>query len=91
MQPSIRTTMNFSPAFHDKLKRVADDIGKPMGQVIEDYLHPVIDELQTKRRRAVFDGLRELEGMIQEPATDASTTIDEYLYGWGRDETEAGE
>jgi len=83
MQAAIKTTVNFSPAFHNKLKKVADEHRKPMSQVIEDYLTPIIDNLQERKRRGVFDGLKQLEGIVSTRTEDASATIDEYLYGWG--------
>lgn len=83
MQAAIKTTMNFSPAFHNKLKQVADERQKPMSQVIEEYLMPVIDNLQERKRRNVFEGLKQLEGIVSAGNEDASATIDEYLYGWG--------
>ncbi len=83
MQAAIKTTVNFSPAFHNKLKRVADERRKPMSQVIEEYLTPVIDNLQERKRRTVFEGLKQLEGIVSTGTEDASATIDEYLYGWG--------
>ena len=91
MQTSVKTTMNFSPDFHKKLKQVADERQKPMGQFIEEYLSPMIDDLQERKRRGVFEGLFKLEGIITTGTEDASATIDEYLYGWanGKEQTEA--
>ena len=83
MQPAIKTTVNFSPTFHNKLKQVADERRKTMSQLIEDYLTPIIDNLQERKRRGVFDGLKQLEGIVSSGTEDASATIDEYLYGWG--------
>ncbi|MCA0456143.1 MAG: hypothetical protein LCI00_19350 [Chloroflexi bacterium] len=83
MQAAVKTTVNFSPAFHNKLKQVADQHQKPMSQLIEDYLTPIIDNLQERKRRGVFDGLKQLEGIVSTGTEDASATIDEFLYGWG--------
>lgn len=91
MPTAIKTTMNFSPAFHTKLKQVADEKRKPMGVFIEECLTPMIDDLQARKRRAVFDGLFQLEGMVKEGTPDASATIDEYLYGWGSSPTQREE
>jgi hypothetical protein len=82
MQPAIKTTMNFSPAFHFKLKRTADLLGKPMSQVIEEKLAPVLDDEEKARLDRMYAGLFELEGMVKDDAPDASRTIDAYLYGW---------
>lgn len=91
MQPAIKTTMNFSPAFHHKLKQVAEAKRKPMGLFVEEHLSPMLDDLQERKRRMVFDGLYQLEGMITNGTPDASATIDEYLYGWASNRQPAEE
>ncbi|MBX3083957.1 MAG: hypothetical protein KF716_20140 [Anaerolineae bacterium] len=83
MQMNIRTTMAFSPAFHLKLKTVSEQTGKPMAQLVEEKLAPLLEEQEQTRLKRMYDGLFALEGMCREPITDASTTIDEVLYGAG--------
>ncbi len=82
MQAAVKTTMNFTPAFHLKLKRAADFAGKPMSQWVEEHLAPVLNEQEKRRIHGVYQGLRELEGMVKNGSPDASTTIDNFLYGW---------
>ena len=84
MQHSVvKTTMNFSPAFHIRLKMAAEQAGKPMAQLVEEKLAPVLNEQEAAKLKRMYDGLFELEGMCKDPITDASTTIDEVLYGAG--------
>ena len=83
MQTPIRTTMNFSPTFHIRLKRLAELEGKPMSQLVEENLDPILAEQEQTRLKHMYSGLFTLEGIAKEPITDASTTIDEVLYGEG--------
>ena len=83
MQTAVKTTMNFSPAFHIRLKMAAEQAGKPMAQLVEEKLAPVLDEQEQARLKRLYAGLFELEGMCKDPIIDASTTIDEVLYGAG--------
>ncbi len=73
--------MNFTPAFHLKLKQVAELERKPMSQWVEEQLAPILNEQDKQRIHDVYQGLRELEGMVKNGAPDASTTIDDFLYG----------
>ncbi|MEP7288434.1 MAG: hypothetical protein ABI947_22005 [Chloroflexota bacterium] len=81
MQTPVRTTMNFSPTFHIRLKRAAEQAGKPMAQLVEEKLTPILNEQEQARLRRMYHGLFALEGMSKAPITDASTTIDAVLYG----------
>ncbi len=81
MQTSIRTTMNFTPAFHLRLKRVAERRGKPMGEIIEEKLLPLLTDEERSQLKRQYDGLLALKGMVKDVIPDASTTIDEVLYG----------
>lgn len=63
---AIKTTLNFSPAFHGKLRQVAEARQKPMGLFVEECLRPAADDLQARQRRAVFDGLLQLEGLVKD-------------------------
>lgn len=73
--------MNFSPSFHIRLKRMAEQEGKPMAQVVEEKLAPILDEQEQARLKRMYNGLFTLEGICKDPIPDASTSIDEVLYG----------
>jgi hypothetical protein len=88
MQTSIRTTMNFSPAFHLLLKRISEQTGKAMGDIIEEKLTPVLTEQDKAQLKRQYDGLLALQGMVKDNIPDASATIDEVLYGQGWEEHE---
>lgn len=82
-QPVIKTTMSFSPGFHIRLKMAAEQAGKPMAQLVEEQLTPVLEEQDDIRLKQMYDALFALEGICKDPIADASTTIDEVLYGAG--------
>lgn len=84
MLTAIKTTLNFSPDFYRKLKQVASTRRKPMNVCIEEIMNPLLDQLHRHTLQAQYEGLFKLKGMIQDGPSDASTTIDEYLYGWGK-------
>ena len=52
-----------------------------MAQLVEEKLAPILDEQEQTRLKRMYHGLFALEGMSKEPITNASTTIDETLYG----------
>jgi hypothetical protein len=81
MITDVKTTMVFSPAFHMQLKRVAEQMGKPMAQVIEETLTPILDEQEKARRVRIHEGLMKLSGSIKDDLPHASQTIDEVVYG----------
>ena len=81
MQIPVRTTLNFSPSFHVRLKRMAEKEGKPMSQLVEEKLAPILEEQEQTRLKRMYSGLFSLEGICKDPITDASITIDEVLYG----------
>jgi hypothetical protein len=81
MIADIKTTMTFSPAFHMQLKRAAERTGKPMAQVIEETLAPILDEQEKARRARIHQELMKLSGSIKDDLPHASQTIDEVVYG----------
>lgn len=91
MQATIKTTMNFSLAFHRKLKRAADVAGKPMSQLVEEKLAPILNVEEKTRLDRVYGGLGELEGIVKADAPDASAAIDDYLYDWDTEPKEVRE
>jgi len=80
--------MNFSPTFHLRLKRAAERNGKPMGQLIEEKLLPLLTDEEQKQLRRQYDGLLALKGSVKDYLPDASTTIDEVLYGVGQEDSD---
>lgn len=90
MHTPIKTTLNFDPLFHARLKTVAQELNKPMAEVIQEHLLPVLDDIQKERHRKVFDALQKLNGIVTDGPIDASTTIDEYLYGWDGKQKQEG-
>lgn len=52
-----------------------------MAQVIEDTLAPILEQQEKAQLKRMYDGLFALQGLCKDPIPDASTTIDEVLYG----------
>ena len=44
-------------------------------------LDQALMEEERQQLRTMYDGLKRLKGVVKDPVTDASTTIDEVLYG----------
>ena len=60
---------------------MAQEEGKPISQLVEEKLAPILNEQEQTRLKRMYNGLFTLEGMCKDPITDASATIDEVLYG----------
>lgn len=54
-----------------------------MAQLVEEKLAPILAQQEQARLKRMYTGLFTLEGISKAPITDASTTIDEVLYGEG--------
>ena len=78
---TVRTTLMMPPALLERLKLFSRHQGKSMSEVVEEGVRHVLDEHEDDRLERTYQGLLALKGMIKEPITDASTTIDETLYG----------
>ncbi|MBL8164020.1 MAG: hypothetical protein JNJ61_18675 [Anaerolineae bacterium] len=85
MNIPVKTTILLSPVFHAKLKSAAQHSGKPMGQLIEEQLAPVVERLATQRHQAIYGDLLSLSGVITTDWSDASQSIDAVVYGKGDD------
>ncbi len=83
MQIAVKTTLKFTPSFHLKLRQAADLAGQPMSEWVEEKLAPILDQQEKTRLDRVYHGLRHLQSMVKNGSSDASTTIDEFLYGGG--------
>lgn len=49
MPAAIKTTMNFTPAFHWQLKKAAEEAGKPMAELVEEKLAPILTSQERER------------------------------------------
>lgn len=84
MHPStIRTTLLLRPGLLQRLKLFARETKKPMSEVVEAGISYVLDQHEKQRLKKMYQGFRELQGMIKADPTTPSTAIDidELLYG----------
>lgn len=52
-----------------------------MSEITEEGINHVLEQYERQRVNRIYDGLKELDGIGDPRITDASTTIDETLYG----------
>ena len=78
---TVRTTLMMPPALLERLKLFSRHEGKSMSEVVVQGVRHVLDEHEAARLERMYQALFALKGIIKEPMTDASTTIDETLYG----------
>jgi len=52
-----------------------------MSAVVEEGITTILERHEQERRNKMYRGLFELVGMCDVPITDASSNIDEVLYG----------
>ena len=77
----VRTTILLQPSLFRRLKLFAHDQGKPMTEVVERAIRTVIETEDQPRIQRMYDGLFRLAGTGKAGVRDASSTIDDDLYG----------
>lgn len=55
--------------------------GTSLTQLVRELLDQAMHARQETQRKRIYQALRRLRGFVKDPVTDASTTIDEVLYG----------
>ena len=78
---AVKTTLTFSPEFHLRLKLASQREKKPLAKVVEEKIAPILEREEKNFVRGMYDGLLDMAGMVKKNIPDASTTIDEVLYG----------
>lgn len=79
---AARTTIIMRPSLLARLKLFAHRHNRTMSQVVEEGVSQVIDRAEQNNLDTLYKGLLSLSGIIDDPTlTDASSTIDEVLYG----------
>ena len=88
---AIRTTILMRPGLFRRLKLFSQEQRKPMSEIVDAGVSQVIEADDQLRLERLYKGLFTLAGTGKRGITDASSTIDEFLFGdngaWkGRDE-----
>jgi predicted transcriptional regulator len=78
---TVPTTIRIQPSLLERLKMFAREHNTTMTDVIEAGIRHIIEQQEQARLDRMYQGLFALKGMIKEPITNASATIDEELYG----------
>ncbi len=77
----IRTSMFLPISLHQQLIGTS----RLEGKTFTAFVRELLDQAMTTRRKThlkhMYTELAKLEGIIDDPATDASTTINQVLYG----------
>jgi len=80
-QHTVKTTLTFSPGFLQKVRTIAQERQWSMSRVIENDLIAFLKEQEQQKLDRMYVALRKFQGGGSPGITDASTTIDETLYG----------
>lgn len=78
---AVRTTFTIRPSLLERLKIFTRETDRPMSAVVEEGITSILERHEQERRTKMYKGLFELVGKSDAPITDASTNIDETLYG----------
>jgi hypothetical protein len=77
----IRTTLTLPENLHQRLVITSRQEGKNFSEAVRDLLSLAYTIQRKGQVKRIFQGLRELDGIGDAAITNASTTIDEVLYG----------
>ena len=78
---TMRATIVIRSALYKRLKLFSQEQGKPMSEIVEIGVRQVIDADDENRLNYLYKGLFALAGTGKKGITDASSTINEMLYG----------
>jgi hypothetical protein len=86
-----RTSLYLPDTLHQRLMIAAKREGEPLSRLVRHLLNQALAKQEAGKLKQMYTTLKELDGIGGAEITDASTTIDEVLYGehgaWkGRDE-----
>ena len=77
----IRRSLFLPEALDQRLLIASKQMGKSVSDLARELLDQALSRQEAVRLERLYDGLLELRGIGRKGITDASTTIDETLYG----------
>lgn len=77
----IRTSIVLPAPLYQRLSLLAKQDGKKLSELVRDLLDRSIAEQEQQQTAHMYQVLNEMDSMIKSDVTDASSTIDEVLYG----------
>jgi hypothetical protein len=78
---TIKTTLTFSPTFWQRLRMVAQAQQRSVSRFVEEELDTLLHQQEQKKLERLYQALKKWQGTGSPQIIDASTTIDETLYG----------
>lgn len=78
---TVPTTIRMQPSVLERLRFFAQERGRTMSEIMEEGVNHVLEQYESQRLDRLYEGLKQLDGIGDPSITDASTTIDEVLYG----------
>ena len=77
----IRMAIMLSDSLHQRLRMASRAEHKKMMVLVPELLEIALHQREEKRRQSMYDVLKEMDGIGAPSIRDASTTIDQVLYG----------
>jgi hypothetical protein len=77
----FRTSFYLPITLHQRLEWVSKQERKSISRVVSELLDKALSSQEKLRLARMYPELRKLQGACKEPLVDASTTINETLYG----------
>ena len=77
----MRASFYIPEALHQRLIMASQRKKTNISDLARDLLDQGLKSVEDQQLDEMYRGLEQLEGFIKDPITDASTTIDEVLYG----------
>ncbi len=77
----MRTSLYLPPVLHERLRIVSRQTRQPVSHLVRQLLDKALAIEEKARLEHMYKELSKLHGACKEKITDASTTIDEVLYG----------
>jgi hypothetical protein len=77
----IRTSFFLPATLHQRLLMVSGHEGKSLSDLVRELLDKALVSREQARISGTYEALEKLEGICRDKITDASTTINDTLYG----------
>jgi hypothetical protein len=77
----IRTSVLLPPSLHQELVMTSEQEGKGVTELVREALEQWMEKRRNTQLKRIYEGLDRFVGKGPSGISDASTTIDEVLYG----------
>ena len=77
----IRVSFYLTPSLHARLQNASRQAGQSMSDLARELLDQALAVREKAQLKQLYDGIDRLDGIGPKGITDASTTIDQIMYG----------